>query len=183
MTIPSSFPIATLGFQDHRCAWNHCLPHRPLGKTNLEEVAESRAGAIDRIDAAIPLLQRWLNTPASETRSIGNIYRSSLADGRPNLMASMAAVMEQMPIDVQLLQPHVMSTPPHTLTELGLAGIHTLIKFPDNDDNLPHEKTKEMERLLRMVNEWMAGSLQMDKFIFMDEMIALFEAVPPGGGS
>jgi hypothetical protein len=40
----------------------------------------------------------------------------SLVGGRPNFMASMAAVMEQMHIYFQFLQPYLMPTPPRALT-------------------------------------------------------------------
>ncbi|KAJ7815102.1 hypothetical protein B0H14DRAFT_2603719 [Mycena olivaceomarginata] len=100
-------------------------------------------------------------------------------------------------LDVRKLKP------PRTLAELRLAGIHAFVLFPDNDGTLSYEQAKEVERLLRMSPDETDGagseSAQVneddeledededdemedeDQQHFIDEMITVFAAVPPGG--
>ncbi|KAJ7167257.1 hypothetical protein C8R43DRAFT_1160692 [Mycena crocata] len=52
-----------------------------------------------------------------------------------------------------------LSAVPHVLTELGLAGIYAMIKFPDTDGRMPYAEAKEVGRLIRKVKpycEWSA---------------------------
>ncbi|KAJ7862079.1 hypothetical protein B0H13DRAFT_2567584 [Mycena leptocephala] len=205
-----------------------------------------------RIDAAIPLLKSWLNTksgPPPENPFLkmfgGGVGSGLNIDPMSNLgrlldqRTFMAQIMAEIPIDFNVVNPKNLDpmklTPPHTLTELGLAGIHAFVLFPDTDGTLPYEKAKEVERLLRMMRpycEWdekkwgappppayqpprvrrsapadeapdekdggsgesaqgkedARGEMddededdETDQQHFIDEMITVFAAVPPGG--
>ncbi|KAJ7215353.1 hypothetical protein GGX14DRAFT_562570 [Mycena pura] len=121
-----------------------------------EAVVNANYGS--RIDAAIPLLKSWLNTKRSPSgqhprvTKYGGVPLSELS----RLLGQRAAIAET--IDFNVINPKGLDpkklTPPHTLTELRLAGIHAFILFPDNDGTLSYEQAKDVERLLKMVRPY-----------------------------
>ncbi|KAJ7485644.1 hypothetical protein FB451DRAFT_1168883 [Mycena latifolia] len=126
-----------------------------------------------RIDAAISLLKCWLNTKSGPPPEDPILKGFGSSGSRLNInpmsnlgrlldqRAFIAEIMAEVPIDFNVVNPKNLDpeklTPPHTLTELRLAGIHAFILFPDSDGTLSYEQAKEVERLLRMVRpycEW-----------------------------
>ncbi|KAJ7483368.1 hypothetical protein FB451DRAFT_1439283 [Mycena latifolia] len=123
-----------------------------------------------RIDAAISLLKSWLNTKSGSPPEDPILKMFGGSGSRLNInpmsnlgrfldqRAFIAEIMAEVPIDFNVVNPKNLDpeklTPPHTLTELRLAGIHAFILFPDNDGTLSYEQAKEVERLLRMVRPY-----------------------------
>ncbi|KAJ6459406.1 hypothetical protein DFH09DRAFT_1383610 [Mycena vulgaris] len=99
-----------------------------------------------------PILKMFGGGGGSLINPMGNLGR--LLDQR----AFMAQMMAEFSIDFNAVNPKDLDpakvTPPHTLTELRLAGIHAFVLFPDNDGTLPYEMVKEVERLLRTVRSY-----------------------------
>ncbi|KAJ7468150.1 hypothetical protein FB451DRAFT_1369167 [Mycena latifolia] len=141
-------------------------------KEAVEELDEAIviANYRSRIDAAISLLKSWLNTKSGSPPEDPILKMFGGSGSRLNInpmsnlgrlldqRAFIAEIMAEVPIDFNVVNPKNLDpeklTPPHTLTELRLAGIHAFILFPDNDGTLSYEQAKEVERLLRMLRPY-----------------------------
>ncbi|KAJ7663087.1 hypothetical protein DFH06DRAFT_1471139 [Mycena polygramma] len=150
------------------------MPEAAEGEEEAIVIANYRA----RIAAAIALLKSWQRTPAPEPPSMDSLFGGS---GDPRIL--LAALFPPIPLAFEAI--HASPTAPSTLVELRLAGIHALIAHPDGNGSMPYDQAKDTERLLRVVKPYCKWS---DKWVFnegdthiIDEMIAVFEAVPPGG--
>lgn len=115
----------------------------------------------------------------------------------------MAVLLAETPIDLAALDK--VPTVPHILVELNLAGMHTFLKFHDANASKPYAQTKDVARMLRMVkphcvwgDKWARNPPPMppmekgedeeedeeeeeEELDFIDEVIRVFDAVPPGG--
>ncbi|KAJ6517546.1 hypothetical protein C8R47DRAFT_1087596, partial [Mycena vitilis] len=146
------------------------MPEAVEGEEEAIVIANYRA----RIAAAISLLKSWHRTPAAAPPSMDSLF-----GGSGNLLAAL------VPIPLAFDAINASPTARSALVELRLAGIHALLAHPDGNGSMPYNQTKDTERLLRLVKPYCKWS---DKWVFnegdthiIDEMIAVFEAVPPGG--
>ncbi|KAJ7509490.1 hypothetical protein B0H11DRAFT_1250665 [Mycena galericulata] len=148
-----------------------------------------------RISAAIPVLQRWVKTPTPPSPEPNpapfNILNSSWNLDPATLNRLHAAmnqrnildeIMAEMPIHLDALGP----VAPHTLVELNLAGIHTFCEFPDSNASMPYAQTKDVARMIKMAKPYCVWDDKWDppeegEDHFIDEVLKVFEAVPPGG--
>ncbi|KAJ7857959.1 hypothetical protein B0H14DRAFT_2578127 [Mycena olivaceomarginata] len=102
-----------------QAVWRGCKPFWQAKNTTLPNTPRS-SRLLSSTTWGLRLFLRdsrltlWLTIPTSLDIDICN--GDSLVGGCPNVMASMAAVMEQMHIYFQFLQPYLMPTPPRALT-------------------------------------------------------------------
>ncbi|KAJ7813957.1 hypothetical protein B0H14DRAFT_2604513 [Mycena olivaceomarginata] len=140
-------------------------PEHVEGAEEAVVIANYRA----RIDTAIKLLKTWYrpDPPPPQRDPLLNMLGGVKPTGKlAELIAQrslIAELMAEIPFDYDKINPQnlswekSMAAPPHTLSELRLAGIHAFILFPDSDAEMLYEQTKEVGRLLRMVRgycEW-----------------------------
>ncbi|KAJ7445915.1 hypothetical protein FB451DRAFT_1568023 [Mycena latifolia] len=134
-----------------------------------------------RIDAAIPLLRSWTRTPSASAPTRQEMLENPAFR---NPQALLLALMSQQPIAFDKLDALPMA--PHTLVELNLAGIHAFCKFPDANRSMPYAQAKDVAQMMRTVEPhcvWDENWIPPDEGEphFIDEMITVFDAVPPGG--
>ncbi|KAJ6477221.1 hypothetical protein DFH09DRAFT_1379431 [Mycena vulgaris] len=95
--------------------------------------------------------------------------------------------MAEMPIVVEKIHEHL--TPPHTLVELSLAGVHHFCAFYDTDGSMPYTHAKDVAQMMRTVKPYCVWDAILwpapdeDEVHFIDQMIAVLEAVVPGGAA
>ncbi|KAJ6564532.1 hypothetical protein B0H19DRAFT_1258960 [Mycena capillaripes] len=97
-----------------------------------------------RIDAAISLLKGWVRTPKEDPSSISSNFGPGPSSGNPRLgpgilsfLATLearrehplAALLPDMPIQFDVIESDSHKYVPHTLTELRLEGLHTLVRY------------------------------------------------------
>ncbi|KAF8175913.1 hypothetical protein K438DRAFT_1979421 [Mycena galopus ATCC 62051] len=124
-----------------------------------------------RIDAAISLLQGWVNIPrpyvsqyppppAPAPRGYSTvaellqatIQRTPAYQGMIALKEAEEELLATSPINHVVLSKVV--AVPHTLVELRMAGIHTYCAMHDVDASVPYEQARDVARLLRMVKPY-----------------------------
>ncbi|KAJ6507853.1 hypothetical protein C8R47DRAFT_1099720 [Mycena vitilis] len=127
-----------------------------------------------RIDAAISLLKSWQRVPVRESSSMHSLSG----------YGAIAAILASVPLALDVINA-TGPTAPHTLVELRLAGIHALLVLYDSDGSMPYEQAKDTALLLRTVKphcKWgEAWDYPEGEPHFIDEILEVFEAVPPGG--
>ncbi|KAJ7679090.1 hypothetical protein DFH06DRAFT_1465279 [Mycena polygramma] len=139
------------------------------GEEEVVVIANYRA----RIDAAISLLKSWQRVPIPEPSSMNSLFGYN----------AIAAILASVPLAFDVIQASPAA--PHTLVELRLAGIHALLVLYDSDGSMPYEQAKDTAWLLRIVKPHCKWGETWDypegEPHFIDQMLEVFEAVPPGG--
>ncbi|KAJ6603739.1 hypothetical protein B0H10DRAFT_2229707 [Mycena sp. CBHHK59/15] len=138
-----------------------------------------------RINAAIAVLQSWLRS-SRDGRKFSSSTSKMQFDPQPSggPHSWIAALLAQTPLVFEKFDG---IPTPNSLIELGLRGVHDFIKFPDGNGTIEYEQAKEFGRLMQKGKKfcvwdeksWPPPEHGEERFI--DEVIAVFEAVPPGG--
>ncbi|KAJ7728545.1 hypothetical protein B0H16DRAFT_1777689 [Mycena metata] len=114
-----------------------------------------------RITEAIKLLQSWMRAPGVKGPSAQDLFGILPPRPPPEMLGMLdradfiAQMMGEIPILFDKVEAH--ATPPHTLKELRIGGIHSFLKLADNNDSVGYEQAKEIAAVMRKAKpycEW-----------------------------